>query len=167
MTATSVFTGLFKSQVCSKTCHLHFLRCLPFLDCCLFFFFFLLCHDQIQPLKTKEKTESKGSPAGKSFSKYNIIIKSWPQPIKNSCKQRCVRSSQVHSAILFTLQMRLSYTMYSKMGLTASNSSHLPTKASFPESSSPPLLPPLLPPPLPSSALSLTHSPPSKFVNSN
>lgn len=45
---------------------------------------------------------------------------------------------QLLSAILFTLQMRLSYTMYSKMGPTASNSSHLPTKASFPESSSPP-----------------------------
>lgn len=38
--------------------------------------------------------------------------------------------------------------MYSKMGPTASNSSHLPTKASFPESSSPP--PSLFSPPLPS-----------------
>lgn len=54
--------------------------------------------------------------------------------------------------------------MYSKMGPTASNSSHLPTKASFPESSS--LLPPSSPhlsPPLPSSALSLTHSPTTFF----
>lgn len=39
--------------------------------------------------------------------------------------------------------MRLSYTMYSKMSLTASNSSHLPTKASFPESSSSFCSPPL------------------------
>lgn len=66
-----------------------------------------------------------------------------------------MRSGQVQSAILFTLQMRLSYTMYSKMGLTASNSSHLPTKASFPESSSPP--PSLFSPPLPSPPL-LSHS---------
>lgn len=46
--------------------------------------------------------------------------------------------------------------MYSKMGLTASNSSHLPTKASFPESSSLPLLPTS---PLPPLLFSLTHSP--------
>lgn len=45
--------------------------------------------------------------------------------------------------------------MYSKMGLTASNSSHLPTKASFPESSSLPLLPTS---PLPPLLFSLTHS---------
>lgn len=45
--------------------------------------------------------------------------------------------------------------MYSKMGPTASNSSHLPTKASFPESSSPP--PSLYSPPLPSPPL-LSHS---------
>lgn len=45
--------------------------------------------------------------------------------------------------------------MYSKMGPTASNSSHLPTKASFPESSSPP--PSLFSPPLPSPPL-LSHS---------
>lgn len=62
----------------------------------------------------------------------------------------------VQSAILFTLQMRLSYTMYSKMGLTAGNCSHLPTKASFPENSS--SAPSLCPPP--SSAHSLTLRPP-------
>lgn len=59
---------------------------------------------------------------------------------------------QLLSAILFTLQMRLSYTMYSKMGPTASNSSHLPTKASFPESSSYP--PSLCYPARPSSSCS-------------
>lgn len=87
---------------------------------------------------------------------YNKI-NSWPRPIKRSSKQQGVKSSQVQNAILFTLQMRLSYTMYSKMGLAASNSSHLPTKASFPENSSLPSLPTS---PLPCSSLSLTLQPP-------
>jgi len=80
-----------------------------------------------------------------------IIIKERSGPIKHGGKQRGVRSGRGRSAALFTLQMRLSYTMYSKTGPTASNSSHLPTKASFPESSS-------LSSPLPSSALSRSLS---------
>lgn len=86
---------------------------------------------------------------------YNLR-KLCPRPIKSSSLAAGCEEQQVQNAILFTLQMRLSYTMYSKMGLTASNSSHLPTKASFPESSSLPLLPTS---PLPPLLFSLTHSP--------
>lgn len=64
------------------------------------------------------------------------------------CQLQTEATQENGSAALFTLQMRLSYTMYCKEGLTASNSSQLPTKASFPENSSPALPLSRLPSPL-------------------
>lgn len=64
------------------------------------------------------------------------------------CQLQTEAAQENGSAALLTLQMRLSYTMYCKEGLTASNSSQLPTKASFPENSSPALPLSRLPSPL-------------------
>lgn len=64
--------------------------------------------------------------------------------VRNHDLGECRSHGKREGVALFTLIMWLSYTIFRKMGFTASNFSHLPTKASFPESSSPPSLPPSL-----------------------